>query len=295
MAKRIILIILLIGFSSYLFAQQEPIGLPNDPRIKMLTYQENQVYHIKGHYFYTTTIVFEEGEYLNKNPIIGNPIPWQVIPSGNIVVLKPQLKHADANLTLITNRRTYDFTLSARDSRNITNPDLTFGIRFSYPDTLNRKAMQEHFAQVRELEYRKEREQHNAQKTKRTLNFDYAYSGSDSIKPNLVYDDGQFVYLRFDRNSPQPAIFSVDKARNESPANYRIEKDLMVVEQLNNRFTVRHGNDFGTIILKVPNSDPTDKTTQKKKIITATTNEGQCSEHWFRKLMGTQCGEYADW
>jgi type IV secretion system protein VirB9 len=65
---------------------------------------------------------------------------------------------------------------------------------------------------------------------------------SDDIVPDLVFDDGRFTYLRFPGNREVPAVFHVLGDGTEALANARMEDDLLVVDRISRRLTLRAGN-----------------------------------------------------
>jgi len=68
--------------------------------------------------------------------------------------------------------------------------------------------------------------------------------GSDArdIVPSLVFDDGRFTYLRFAGNREVPAVFQVLGDGRESLVNARMEGDLLVVDRVSRRLTLRAGS-----------------------------------------------------
>jgi len=65
---------------------------------------------------------------------------------------------------------------------------------------------------------------------------------SDDIVPDLVFDDGRFTYLRFPGNREVPAVFHVLGDGTEALANARMEDDLLVVDRVSRRLTLRAGS-----------------------------------------------------
>ena len=66
--------------------------------------------------------------------------------------------------------------------------------------------------------------------------------GSQDIVPTLVYDDGRFTYLRFPGNREVPAVFHVLGDGSETLVNARMEDDLLVVDRVSRRLTLRAGS-----------------------------------------------------
>jgi type IV secretion system protein VirB9 len=66
--------------------------------------------------------------------------------------------------------------------------------------------------------------------------------GSADIVPTLVFDDGRFTYLRFPGNRDVPAVFHVLDDGRETLVNTRMEDDLLVVDRVSRRLTLRSGS-----------------------------------------------------
>lgn len=64
---------------------------------------------------------------------------------------------------------------------------------------------------------------------------------SQDILPSLVFDDGRFTYLRFTGNREVPAVFQVLGDGSETLVNARMEDDLLVVDRVARRLTLRAG------------------------------------------------------
>ena len=65
---------------------------------------------------------------------------------------------------------------------------------------------------------------------------------SDEIVPTLVFDDGRFTYLRLPGNRAIPAVFAVLGDGSETLVNTRMEGDLLVVDRVSRRLTLRAGS-----------------------------------------------------
>jgi type IV secretion system protein VirB9 len=77
------------------------------------------------------------------------------------------------------------------------------------------------------------------------LNTQYSVAdgpGSQDIVPTLVFDDGRFTYLRFPGNREVPAVFHVLGDGSETLVNARMEDDLLVVDRVSRKLTLRAGN-----------------------------------------------------
>jgi type IV secretion system protein VirB9 len=76
-------------------------------------------------------------------------------------------------------------------------------------------------------------------------NTDYGYKGSSANKPLVIFDDGTKTFFRFGgQDSGQvPAIYIVDRQRNESLVNFRREGPYLVVDRVNYQWTLRNGDE----------------------------------------------------
>ncbi|CAG7589273.1 MAG: P-type conjugative transfer protein VirB9 [Candidatus Midichloria sp.] len=221
-----------------------PRGIGNENRIKIINYKPNTVFRFVGHYTYQSIIEFGLDEEIDTISM-GTPTPWQIVPAGNRIFLKPVEDDATTNMTVITNKRMYFFEMHAEDATDIDDDNLSFVVKFVYPDdgiyssfavnSSNSGASQA----IRTLS-----SYHGPDLTHPELyNFNYKISGKRSdIEPLQIFDDGEFTYFKFRNiNAEIPAIFLVDSDNREGIINYRIAGKYVVVERVAAKFTLRHG------------------------------------------------------
>ncbi len=224
------------------FAVRESRPLPVDPRLRIVTYAPNDVIKFTGHYEFQSSIVFEEGEVINTISM-GTTTAWQIVPSGNRIFLKPIEDDATTNMTVITNKRIYNFELHAREvdeELGINDDQLVFVMTFRYPDSTSTSGSSVMFYGSSALEPDlSEPEKYN---------FNYTISGSDEIAPIRIFDDGEFTYMQFPRkNAEIPAIFRVAPDGTESIVNYRMQGSYMVVERVASQLTLRSSDEVACV------------------------------------------------
>ena len=219
------------------FALQDMRSLPTDSRIRTFIYDPNEVYRYVGHYKFQSSIEFSPDEQVSTVSM-GDSLAWQVSPSGNRLFIKPIEPDATTNMTVITNKRIYQFELHAEEAEDINDKEMTFSVRFSYPSevaTGNIRRFDKDF----EPDIEEEPERYN---------FNYTFSGSNLIAPLKIFDDGEFTYFEFrDKNADIPAFFLVDGEGAESVINYHVAGKYIVVERVASQFTLRHGVDVTCI------------------------------------------------
>lgn len=116
-------------------AKAPPAPLPttiiNDPRIVRLEYNSADVYIITTRYGYQTNINFGKGEEI-ETISIGDKTLWQIIPSGSRIFIRPMEEDVMTNMTVLTNKRTYQFDLKSLGPAE-TEGNL-YVVGFIYPD-----------------------------------------------------------------------------------------------------------------------------------------------------------------
>lgn len=226
---------LMVVASSPALALRGTKPLPIDNRIQIMVYNPDDVFKFIGHYGYQSSIQFEDDETVDTISM-GDTIAWQIVPAGNRIFLKPMEKKATTNMTVLTNKREYQFELHARDADEdgINDENMVFAVRFVYPESNNEGIM----------------------KLNNTLtgidlsepekyNFDYTIAGSEFIAPVKIFDDAEFTYFEFrDKNAEVPGFFLVDSEGKEAIINYHAVGNYIVVERVASRFTLRNGADI---------------------------------------------------
>lgn len=228
-----------------------------DARIKSYTYHENDVYYLKGHYGFTMVIEFSPKEKVDSISI-GDSEAWQVIPGSrkNMIYIKPLEQNAETNMTVLTSKRIYTFELAADKAATPKSRDLTFRVKFRYPEEETLE-----LASFGSKPAGKYNPLDGADAS--AWNFDYSYAGDRGLRPKRVFDDGTFTYFEFSKPGVTPAIFSVDNEGNESLVNFNVEGSYIIVNSTGRQFTLRDG-DTTTCIFN--DGYPKEKGKQEKPI-----------------------------
>lgn len=229
---------ILATFSLQSFAEQRPINYPNDQRIKMVAYSENNVVPIEGTVFTSTQVQFAPNEMV-LDVEGGDKEGWTVTYQKNIpnmLFIKPSLLDSRSNMTVVTNRHTYYFSVkSNHDIKD--NRHTTYALKFVYPEE-DRKRLKA------KLQLQKQDHQAilSASKHPKSYNWDYAYHGDKSIMPAHVFDDGRFTYLELRPNQEVPAVFSIDNSKGEEAlVNLNRQGNYLVIHRVSPQLTLRSG------------------------------------------------------
>lgn len=139
--KLLSVIVLLLSISSNFSYADEPITTDN--RVKTYVYNENEIYPLVIYYGYQTSIEFAKGEEV-ASISMGDSYVWQINPVGRRIFVKPLEENMHTNMTILTNKRAYQFDLFSRKVENEFNNDLVYVMRFYYPDELDELSPEEH-------------------------------------------------------------------------------------------------------------------------------------------------------
>ena len=114
-------------------ADEHPPRADSDTRIRVAAYSGDRVYRLVGYVGYQIDLEFEPDEAfvgLGAGDIEGLAFASQ----GNHLFLKPKASKVSTNLTVLTNRREYQFDYTASADRpDSREPDVTYVLRFTYP------------------------------------------------------------------------------------------------------------------------------------------------------------------
>jgi len=129
---RIILALLITFTSSCGAAYTNDVLLTTDNRIKTYVYSPNEVYLLVLHFGFQSSIEFEKNESI-ETITLGDSYAWKITPLGNRLFIKPMERNIRTNMTIITNRRTYQFDIVAKELESGAEKDLVYVMRFQYP------------------------------------------------------------------------------------------------------------------------------------------------------------------
>lgn len=226
-----------------------------DPRVRLVTYSPTNVVKVTAFYGVSTHIQFSSTESI-KDVAIGDELAWDVSPRGNNLYLKPRAEQADTNLTIVTNKRTYQFILAVqrlprKDKSAWANPNLVFSLSFRYADEEQahkdyRQKLEAQQAMLKDVENKLS----NA-KEKLPHNLDYWVAGDAVVSPTSAYDDGRFVYLTFSSNRDMPNLYEVDGNGKESLVNtHVISGNTITVQRMVPQIILRKGDSVASVINK---------------------------------------------
>ncbi|AMN47396.1 hypothetical protein ACG33_09855 [Steroidobacter denitrificans] len=222
-----------------------------DSRIRTAVYSDDQVYRLLGHVGYQIDLQFEAGEYfigLGAGDLEGLSFSAQ----DNHLFLKPGATQVRTNLTVLTNRRHYQFDYVAGSRPpDPAREEVTYVLRFAYPsaigeDSSGRPANRPSGGVPREAGDTDAKLRNSV----RAVNLDYWYCGHPALRPDAASDDGIHTRLRFGARSEQPAIFVRNDDGTESLLNFSMDASDVILHRVVRRLIVRRGKLAGCIVNK---------------------------------------------
>lgn len=213
-----------------------------DPRVRVVTYDPEDVIKLHGFVGYQIHMQWADGEeFVNLGA--GDVGGLDVGAEKNHFFLKPKQEKVGTNLTILTNVRTYhfDYTVSKPPTNALATKDMVYSIRFSYPQDDARRAAADLARQQTEARFAQSA-------AMRTKNLDYWYCGTSSLKPISAYDDGVQTRLKFAARAEFPAIFIKNDDQTESLLNFNVDQDEVVIHRVARRFILRRGQLVGCVV-----------------------------------------------
>jgi type IV secretion system protein VirB9 len=191
-----------------------------DSRIQTVDYDPDRVIRLRGQFNIQTMIEFEPSERI-ENVAVGDALGWQVTPNkrANKLFVKPVSRGAMTNMTVVTDRRRYAFSLSVA-------APAPWVLRFRYPAPIVAAVAAPPPPPPVDPA---------------TLNRAYSLSGDRTLFPSAVWDDGAQTYFQWPTGAALPAIFALSGKKTETLVNYVVKGDTLVVQQVAPRFMLRLG------------------------------------------------------
>ncbi|ABM59411.1 TrbG/VirB9 family P-type conjugative transfer protein [Verminephrobacter eiseniae] len=223
-----------------------PIPGNLDPRIVTFAYTPDVVYQLPVTVGMHTHIPFTADEELSEPPSIGEKVRWRLEGNEKNIYIKALQPGVRTSLTLVTNKRTYQFELIATTKPNeriqkaqFTYPDEQAGIQMAWRNKTERAA--EQAAQIER--HRKAQNLSDAPMDASQLAFYSVRTDNTQYQRMHVYSDGVKTWMRLPPGVQDlPAVFMVDKDQRGReqlmPVNYTVadrenlrDRDVIIIDR----------------------------------------------------------------
>ncbi len=210
-----------------------------DSRLRVIDYMEGEVYRLSGCIGFQTMITLNSDEHV-ENIGIGDSSLWQVMPNkrGNLIFVKPTAVKAFSNMTIVTDKRSYNFELRSAPEADCQKGHVTYELRFRYAPPPPAAAPNIRATPADPNAFLPATEKRNSA---------YTFAGDADLVPLRVFDDGNATYFRWAPSAPTPAVYALNSDNSESLINYASRGDYLVVDQVARAFVLRRGDQKTTL------------------------------------------------
>ncbi|VVE14048.1 TrbG/VirB9 family P-type conjugative transfer protein [Pandoraea terrigena] len=216
---------------------ETPTPSPFDDRIVTFTYSSDAVFPLLTQSGQGTHIQLERGEGVVEKPVLGDSIQWRISGGPTHLYVKPVRSGISTSLTLVTNKRTYEFYLVASD------PGGKFyqQVSFNYPEEVKEVQLQ---AQARAESFITEKRRLDSQVLTPPLDptsFRYGYEikGDAHFRPIDVFDDGTKTFFRLPSVQDMPAVFVPDDHKRLQLIVTRLRGNFIIADRIADRFVLK--------------------------------------------------------
>ncbi len=129
---KLILMLAILCSTSVSLSSSDNLSITSDNRIKTYIYNPNEVFLLVLHFGFQSHIEFAKNEEV-QTLTLGDSYAWKITPLGNRLFIKPLERNIRTNMTVITNKRAYQFDLVAKELEDGEEKDLVYLVRFIYP------------------------------------------------------------------------------------------------------------------------------------------------------------------
>jgi len=219
-------------------AAQLPDAGEKDARIRFATYDPHDVVTIYTRVGLLTQIVFDQDERI-VDMTGGDVEAWGAATrkARDGVFLKPAAEAADANLHVVTNKRSYNFDLKL--ARKAKGEVAFMTVYFRYPaaaqaaDTAPKES-----DEVRAL----------LDAASPAANRRYSVQGSSDLAPIEVWDDGRTTFLRFRARASIPAFYEPNEDSTvKRIENINVKDDVVQVQGVRRKLVLQTGKEVACV------------------------------------------------
>lgn len=217
---------------------QLPEAGKKDARVRFATYDPHDIVTIYTRVGLLTQIVFDQDEKI-VDMTGGDVEAWGAATrkARDGVFLKPAGEVADANLHVVTNKRSYSFDLKL--ARKAKGEVAFMTVYFRYPVAAQAAdAAATEADQVRNL----------LDVASPIGNRHYSVQGSSDLAPIEAWDDGRTTFLRFRARTSIPAIYEAnDDSSVKRIENINVKDDVVQVQGVRRKLVLQTGKEIACV------------------------------------------------
>lgn len=219
--------------------------LPGDTRLVQFEYDADNTFLILSRPKALTHIEFGADERI-QTVAGGDTKHWELTPTQNRrhLFVKPVYEQMETSMTVITDKRTYQFVLRS------TGPGAKWyqRVTWRYGETmlLDMREAEEKAAEADKAARNADKERQDQTLAvgvnPKDLRFDYSIEGNAPFRPVSLFDDGKFTWIRMPSKLVElPALFGMTEAGELSIVNYVVQGDYMLAQRVMDRGVLKLG------------------------------------------------------
>ena len=219
--------------------------LPGDTRLVQFEYDADNTFLILSRPKALTHIEFGADERI-QTVAGGDTKHWELTPTQNRrhLFVKPVYEQMETSMTVITDKRTYQFVLRS------TGPGAKWyqRVTWRYGETmlLDMREAEEKAAEADKAARNADKERQDQTLAvgvnPKDLRFDYSIDGNAPFRPVSLFDDGKFTWIRMPTKLVElPALFGMTEAGELSIVNYVVQGDYMLAQRVMDRGVLKLG------------------------------------------------------
>jgi type IV secretion system protein VirB9 len=240
------------------FGEQTQVPEYAGGRIRRYSFHPDFVYEVHCQTYHLTDIELMPGETVLETPYISEPDVWQIAAGESVkdgmkvphFFVKPDYPGQVCNMVIVTDLHVYHLEL--KSFRDYYMPV----VRWTYP-LQSAKRIQEQREAAKAMQQEEAKKAIEAeQKQKETFEyFSFNYKLKKGLftkvpwEPKQVYDDGRRTYIVVDETALHQELPALFNAKNEI-VNYRVDKNVLIADQLITKMTLKLGKKKITIVKK---------------------------------------------
>ncbi len=215
--------------------------LATDSRIRTYIYSPNEVFRLTTEYGYQSNIEFGMGEQI-RTISVGDTVAFKLTPTGNRLFVRAMQNDALTNMTVITDKRAYQFELS---SIILQDQDITYVVRFFFPE----EDLDARRSDIQIKEFSSARLNLHGGAAGMVAGNAYRITGTASLRPEKAYSNGASTFLQMPKGlALKPRVMTVSAQGVETPVSAVKQGDYLVVDGVQERLALRYGNDVICVV-----------------------------------------------
>lgn len=227
------------AMSSVAHAEAVAQRMPMESRVVVYAYEPHNTYTVLARPGAMTTITFGEDEELTGFAL-GDTIRWKAEEAGRHIFVKPMVSGLFTTAALVTNKRTYLLNLRSSPEDGIWYQSVVW----EYPHLMMMKRVEQKKKEeaAKKEEERQESMRLGALDDPTKLNFSYKIEGDERVKPQQVFDDGKFTWIRLASGDKEMPVVMMDNDGKLELMNYVVKGDFIIVQQTFDKAVLRVGS-----------------------------------------------------